>query len=200
MWRGLRPREEKRWLRPCNSQPSGQVRAGRQAPRRPAPGPSHPPPAPVSMSPPYAWRMALQVQPPALASGLKAQPCAVHLQTGRLCLQSLPEKHSWHRRSMPDIQGQILLQVKSRWVGGKLEVKGWDDSEQTTPRAGQAPSRTHLSERWLSAALVSGMELMFLYLYAVQSLSLPRVLSSLESLLSRHSPILLRKACASPAR
>ena len=86
MWRGLRPREEKRWPRPCNSQPSGQVRTGRQAPRLPVPGPSHPPPAPVSVSPPYAWRMALQMQPPALASGLKAQPCEVHLQTGRLCL------------------------------------------------------------------------------------------------------------------
>lgn len=54
MCRGLRPREDKRWPRPCNSQPSGQVRTGRQAPRLPAPGPSHPPPAPVSASPPYA--------------------------------------------------------------------------------------------------------------------------------------------------
>ena len=43
---------------------------------------------------------------------------------------------------------------------------------------------TSAPQRRLFAALVSGMELMFLYLDAVRSLSLPRVLSSLESLLS----------------
>lgn len=145
-WRGRRPREEKRWLRPCNSQPSGQVGAGGRLPDGP-PRPFSSSPSSCVHVPSLCLENGSSSAAPALASGLEARPCAAHLHTGRLCLQSLPEKHSWHGGSMPDSQGQTLLQVKSGWVGGNLGVKGWDDSEQTTPGAGQAPSRAHLPRR-----------------------------------------------------
>lgn len=82
------------------------------------PGPSHPPPAPVSVSPPYAWRRALQMQPPALASGLKAQPCKFHLQTGRLCPQRLPEEHSGTGGKCTTARDRFFSKSNLWWVGG----------------------------------------------------------------------------------